>query len=389
MLNGSSSSPKTVAMGQNIQVRPRLVLAAIVTLAVFVLFVILRSCSSEQNASRDNLSSVPSSSLVMKLQQKNKYNSTYPMSNPEQTASGIRFRIGVISDLDEASKVEDKDNMWKSYFKKGYLTINSQLDQVLVEWDSDVTVLTSTLSQGGRGMELSELQVFNGKLYSVDDRTGVIYLIEGDKAIAWAIMPDGDGKVAKGFKGEWMALKDQILYVGGLGKEWTTTTGELVNLNPQWIKLITPDGGVHHLEWVENYNMMRKKAGCEWPGYMIFESGVWSEIHQRWFFLPRRASTEKYDELSDERRATNLLISCSEDFSNCNVRRIGALILTHGFSSFKFIPGTKDAVIVALKTEEDKGKISSYIHVFNINGQIILKETKIADSMKYEGIEFI
>jgi soluble calcium-activated nucleotidase 1 len=47
----------------------------------------------------------------------------------------------------------------------------------------------STLSQGGRGMELSELVVFNGHLLTVDDRTGVIYRIEGNKVIPWVILP--------------------------------------------------------------------------------------------------------------------------------------------------------------------------------------------------------
>lgn len=48
------------------------------------------------------------------------------------------------------------------------------------------------------GMELSELVVFNGHLYSVDDRTGVVYRIEGNQAVPWVILPDGDGSVSKG-----------------------------------------------------------------------------------------------------------------------------------------------------------------------------------------------
>jgi soluble calcium-activated nucleotidase 1 len=32
-----------------------------------------------------------------------------------------------------------------------------------------------------------------------------------------------------------------------------------------------------------------------------------------------------------------------------------------GFSSFKFIPGTKDSLIVATKSEENKGKIETCI----------------------------
>ncbi len=40
-----------------------------------------------------------------------------------------------------------------------------------------------------------------------------------------------------GFKGEWMTKKGNELYVGGLGKEWTTTEGVFVNHNPMWIKV--------------------------------------------------------------------------------------------------------------------------------------------------------
>lgn len=47
-------------------------------------------------------------------------------------------------------------------------------------------------------MELSELVAFNGHLYSVDDRTGVVYRLEGNQAVPWVILPDGDGSVSKG-----------------------------------------------------------------------------------------------------------------------------------------------------------------------------------------------
>ena len=123
-------------------------------------------------------------------------------------------------------------------------------------------------------------------------------------------------------------------------------------------------------------------------GYIIHESGVWSDVHQRWFFLPRRASKEKYDETADERRATNLMFISDELFQEISVKTIGAVNPTHGFSSFKFVPDTHDSVIVALKSEEDNGKIASYILAFDIEGNILLPERKIGD-VKYEGIEFI
>lgn len=123
-------------------------------------------------------------------------------------------------------------------------------------------------------------------------------------------------------------------------------------------------------------------------GYLIHESAMWSERLQRWFFLPRRASHERYDETADERRATNLMLSCPADFSFISVQHIGPLDPTHGFSSFKFVPDTDDQVIVALKSEEDAGKIATYIIAFTLDGRILMPETKIGD-VKYEGLEFI
>lgn len=77
-----------------------------------------------------------------------------------------------------------------------------------------------------------------------------------------------------------------------------------------------------------------------------------------------------------------------ENFEDIEVRNIGAVNPTHGFSSFKFIPGTRDSVIIALKSEEDGGKIASYILAFDLNGNLVMPETKIGD-VKYEGIEFV
>lgn len=54
------------------------------------------------------------------------------------------------------------------------------------------------------------------------------------------------------------------------------------------------------------------------------------------------------------------------------------------------MPNTHDKLIVALKSEENQGKTSSYIMAFDIDGTILLPETKIdGGDYKYEGIEFI
>ncbi|XP_068192580.1 soluble calcium-activated nucleotidase 1 isoform X2 [Antennarius striatus] len=382
------SLPLLASMAKTIDPRFRLkwkpIVAMAMVLGVLLLFFLqlnlgMRSSSYGSYGWRDSHSNTH--------QRDSQYNDTYPLSRPENTPLGIRYRIGVIADLDTNSHSANK-KLWYSYMHQGHLLVSQSGDRVAVEWDKEKVVLEGHLSEKGRGMELSELVVFNGKLYSVDDRTGIVYHIMGKKVVPWVILPDGDGNVAKGFKAEWLAVKDKQLYVGGLGKEWTTTEGAFVNNNPEWVKVVGFRGDVQHKNWVPHYNAMKFAAGIESPGYLIHESAAWSDILQRWFFLPRRASLERYEEKADERRATNLVLSCSSDFRDIIVSRVGPLHPTHGFSSFKFVPNTDNQIILALKSEEDAGQIATYIMAFTLDGRILLPETKIGD-VKYEGLEFI
>uniref|UniRef100_A0A1B6DEG1 Soluble calcium-activated nucleotidase 1 n=1 Tax=Clastoptera arizonana TaxID=38151 RepID=A0A1B6DEG1_9HEMI len=123
-------------------------------------------------------------------------------------------------------------------------------------------------------------------------------------------------------------------------------------------------------------------------GYIIHESGVWSHVHKRWFFLPRRLSKLRYNDETDERMSTNVLLSTDHHFSRIQTTYIGEVSPTHGFSTFKFIPNTDDSIIIALKTEEELGRTATYIMAFHVDGKILLPETKVAN-LKYEGLEFI
>lgn len=69
-----------------------------------------------------------------------------------------------------------------------------------------------------------------------------------------------------GFKAEWLAVKDEQLYIGSLGKEWTTTEGEFVNNNPEWVKVVGFRGDVQHKNWISNYKSLKSAAGIEPPG---------------------------------------------------------------------------------------------------------------------------
>ncbi|XP_061087324.1 soluble calcium-activated nucleotidase 1-like isoform X1 [Conger conger] len=319
-----------------------------------------------------------------------RYNSTYPLSPPEHTAGGVRYRIAVIADLDTASRrgANASELTWVSYLRRGHLEVLEGGERLELRWDPQSELLQTQLAERGRGMELSELVAFDGHLYSVDDRTGVVYRIHGNRAVPWVILPDGDGSVPKGFKAEWLAVKDQQLYVGGLGKEWTTTTGEVVNDNPEWVKVVGYHGDVRHQNWVPQYQALRNAAGISPPGYLLHEAAVWSDVWRRWFFLPRRVSSERYDEVADEQRGSNLLLSCSPDFLCVAAGRAGPLLPARGFSSFRFVPGTGDTLVLALKSEERDGKTASYILAFTLDGRVLLPDTHIGH-VKYEGLEFI
>lgn len=330
-------------------------------------------------------------SMETKCQSKEirQYNLTYPLTKPEITSTGaVKYRIGIISDLDTASKVAGETDTWISYFKRGWLIINVEKKKVQIQWDKEQISLKASLALGGRGMELSELVVFDGRLLTIDDRTGTVYEILNDRVAPWVILSDGNGKNTKGFKGEWATVKDHRLYIGGLGKEWTNSAGEILNYDPQWIKEISPAGEVKHKEWRDVYLSLMTKAGIKKPGYMIHESVCWSNYHQEWFFLPRRASNLKYNDKDDEKRGTNILLRASEDFKTINALTVGPLLPTHGFSSFKFVPNLDDRVIIALKSEENDNRVATFITVFTITGEVWFPELEIGD-FKYEGIEFI
>nr|XP_033327403.1 apyrase [Megalopta genalis] len=317
-----------------------------------------------------------------------KYNKTYPLSTPIETVMGITYRIAIVSDLDHDSKILDRKNVWYSLMKTGSLFWNPSTTYVSIVWDDKASMLTTSLTMKGRGMELSELLVYDGRLLAFDDRTGVVYVIEGAEAYPWLILMDGNGKSKKGFKTEWATVKDEHLYVGSSGKEWTTDSGIFEHNDPLWIKVVSPRGEIYSSNWDMNYKRLRQAINIEFPGYMIHESGVWSNIHKSWFFLPRRCSQEQYNGAKDETMSCNVLLKTDENFTDIEVTQIRNFVSIRGFSSFKFLPGSGDMIIVALKTEEYLGQTATYITAFTIKGATILQDARIEDK-KFEGLEFI
>lgn len=216
-----------------------LILLCIITLFILFYFSGISSKSSNPNSqlqSSDNGNRVYS----------NSYNYTYPLSSSIRSDGMETYRIALIADLDTASRVDNgSKSKWKSYLKHGYLTYNPFKQTIVTSFSNDKTIeLYGGYSLNGRGMELSELVTFNGRILTFDDRTGIVYELIDNKPFPWVILMDGNGKSEKGFKSEWATVKDEVLYVGSMGKEWTSSTGVFENFNPMYVKAVTMSGEV-------------------------------------------------------------------------------------------------------------------------------------------------
>jgi soluble calcium-activated nucleotidase 1 len=115
-------------------------------------------------------------------------------------------------------------------------------------------------NEAGRGAELSELVLYNRKLLTFDDRTGIMFEVanfedsgvgapgskarEADKPalIPRQLFMEGDGATDKGMKIEWATLKDGLLWIGSFGKEYTDSAGNILHANNLWVKVMSEKG---------------------------------------------------------------------------------------------------------------------------------------------------
>lgn len=235
-------------------------------------------------------------------------------------------------------------------------------------------------------MELSELVTFNNRLLSFDDKTGIVFEIIDGKVKPWIILTDGE----KGFKSEWATVKNHFLYVGSTGSPWISKNGSVLNEN-SLVMQVCKTGKVKTLNWYNNYAALRKASGFEFPGFVLHESGIWSKIHKKWFFLPRFCSKEELSKDKEKSPGCNLLMTADEKFEDIKIVDIplsGEYRKVQGFSSFQFVPGSNDTIIVALKTTETDLVMNTFVCVFDIYGYNIYGKIDVFLD-KYEGIEFI
>jgi soluble calcium-activated nucleotidase 1 len=361
---------------------------------------LINKCSEMESITKIIIISVALFLVVYVIQSGSDDNSSMCLRTVVSTYSNIitprsEYKIAIITDLDKKSKLDTSKPKFKAILKTGMLKEVDGGKSYDIEWKEEIEYVTGH-NEAGRGMETSELSMYDGKLYSGDDRTGIMYQLTppsttGPVAVPSTQIMEGNGLTNKGFKVEWQTVKDGLLYIGSFGKEYTNPDGSIKNVNNQWVMTMDTSGHIAHYDWSVNYDKLRAATGTMFPGYMIQEAVNWSDVHKKWFFLPRRVSAEEYDDVKDEKMGSNTIIIANEDFSEIELKHITPITPTRGFSTFKFVPNTKDNVIVALKSEESEalGTQTSHITVFDLDGNILLPETEIPGGYKYEGLEFI
>ena len=204
----------------------------------------------------------------------------------------VSYRVGIIADLDKKSKI---DKTFYSTMIIGKI-LKQPSGKYIFQKESEFN-LTLPINEKGRGMELSELVYFNGELYSFDDRSGLVMTIDinNHKVYPKHISMDGDLRNDKGMKIEWATVKDDKMYIGSIGKEFTTPRGEYLNDNPLFVKVIDSEGRISVENWKQKFTAVKNAVGITGEGYMIHEDMVYNPYYKKWIVSPRKCSGEKYD----------------------------------------------------------------------------------------------
>lgn len=185
----------------------------------------------------------------------------------------------LMADQDKQSRTDDdgdgKVDTWRSHLVHAQLVRKGagpkQPYTLRVVEETDIVVDVADGSQ--RGAEFSSLCFFNGKLLTCDDRTGKIFSIEKLARAAGEEGPsrykiheeytclDADGSDdTKGFKAEWMTVRDGKLVVGSHGRPESDPRATRKD-RMRWIKIIDGEGKIEHVDWSANFDAMAKHLG--------------------------------------------------------------------------------------------------------------------------------
>lgn len=137
--------------------------------------------------------------------------------------SDNQFRFAAVTDLDQLSLVDSKKLSFRSILLPGIITRNDETGQYSMKMEPSREIITKH-NEAGRGAEFSELQIFEDRLLTFDDRTGDVFEILNKESgtesyvVPRFVITEGEGDTDKGMKWEWATVKDGELWMGSMGK---------------------------------------------------------------------------------------------------------------------------------------------------------------------------
>lgn len=323
---------------------------------------------------------------------------------------GFAWPVAMVADQDEDSK-QDCGQKWQSHLAFGKLVYNGAKGTASYsfEFAGEAPLMTERADKSGRGAEYSALEIFGGKMFTFDDRTGnmdelvpadgfsfeVKPVLGADGAPTAILMGDGGNK-KKPLKCEWSCQKGGKLYVGSTGKERTDDDGKIVHEGEMWVKVLDESLSIEHFDWRGTYNGLRDAAICkQGAGYIIHESARWSDVHDLWFFLPRKSSRQPYDEIKDTQKCVNLMMAAPDGLDPNGGDKVYLQAYLdkfqqRGCSDFLFVPGTNDGHLFVIRTEESlEGVITTYGSVIDLTAKVLMEEMVIGEDRKFEGCAWV
>lgn len=296
----------------------------------------------------------------------------------------LYLELAFISD-DDSDSVSSDGKSFASKLSLATLDFDNNL-----HFFSDVNLETG-LNYKGRGAEMSELILMNNNLHSFCDKTGIMYKIVYGKLVPVHIFTEGRNS-DKPMKIEWATRRKTNILLGSHG----------TNIDKQIVAVYSLiDNTIHYEDFSEIYEKMRTIAKVvATNGYIVFETVIYDNIKEEWFFIPRKISYQPYEETLDESVGCTKMFRCNIDFSQIDMIQIGKsddltdLDKASGYSSAKLVPVcnlNRDKIdgIFAIKTIEANGTFSSYYQIFDREGKIIKKLTLFSDKNKFEGVEVL
>jgi len=362
------------------------------------------------------------------------------------TPPSLKFKIGIVANKVKDTNRNEDTGSFSSFLREGHLYLqtnksNPESPNITIEFDEEKGVypLESGLNYGGKGFQLSTLNVFNGKLYSCDHKTGIVYELkkvddeaeqeqprdrdyidqnipDNDQpeekkqkyvATPWIILPNGNS--TEPFKCEWGIIRDNKLWIGSTGAlknkkekeaddDADAVQGDEQNQNQgptefskerQFVKRIGENGEVEDIDFSKHYEDVAETYDVNLrEGQVIHEAVEFSDETQKWLFIPRRVTKEKKNKETWDSISTNQGVFADDPFDDFTSTEFGTLNSKLGVVSLRYIPGTNDQFVLALKYGKDEGNSATKLAVYHVSGKEVMPETDVAEGF-YSGVEFL